>query len=205
MIWVQNPALCITNCVTLGKSVKTYLNLCFLRLQMSICKSTFPMDTRNYKKCDQIVIKLDFFLCFTFFFFLKERKVYIYMNVFSSKCLWKAYSYGVVILRTLLTPKLGIDRVLAYETLDFVWHDFIVTSFCTHLFLSPLISHSIYFLALSLNAFWLFAKIKSILKVQRFDFSEEILKSIPPRLKSILCILWAITMYRIYLSPWAAL
>lgn len=82
---------------------------------------------------------------------------------------------------------------------------FIVTSFCTYLFLSPLISHSIYFLALSLNTFWLSAKIKSILKVQRFDFSEEILKSVHPCLKSILCILWAITMYRFYLSPWAAL
>lgn len=42
------------------------------------------------------------------------------MNVFSSKSLWKAYSYGVVMLRTLLTPKLGTDRVLAYKTLDFV-------------------------------------------------------------------------------------
>lgn len=189
----------------MGKSLKTYLNLCFLRLQMSICESTFPMDTRNYKKCDQIVIKLDFFHCFTFLFFLKEQKVYIYVNVFSSKSLWKAYSYGVVILRTLLTPKPEIDGVLTCETLDFVWHDFIVTSFCTYLFLSPLISHSIYFLALSLNTFWLSAKIKSILKVQRFDFSEEILKSVHPCLKSILCILWAITMYRFYLSPWAAL
>ena len=86
---------------------------------MSIYKSTLPTEMKNYKKCDQIVTKLGSFHFFTFFF-LKEQKVYIYMNAFPSKSLWRAYSYGIVILRTLLTPKLEVDRALAYETLGFV-------------------------------------------------------------------------------------
>lgn len=38
---------------------------------------------------------------------------------------------------------------------------FIVTFFCVYLFVSPMVSHSIYLLTLSLNGFWLFTKIKS--------------------------------------------
>ena len=75
---------------------------------MSTRKSTLPTEMKTYKKCDQIATKLGFFNFFTFFFFfLKEQKVYIYMNVVPFKSLWRAYSYGIVILRTLFDSQTG--------------------------------------------------------------------------------------------------